>query len=144
MKKIKVLVVDDSGETRNNIKTLLSFEKRIEFIGEAENGEEAVFIAREARPDIVLMDINMPVMDGIKATEAITMNVPECTVIIMSVQGEQEYVKKAMSAGARDFLNKPFSWDDLNRTILKVWKWKPGGAKEQAPPTAVKISGEKS
>lgn len=122
MEKIKVLIVDDSGETRNNVKMLLSFEKRIEVIGEAGNGEEAVFIAREARPDVVLMDINMPVMDGIKATEEITTSVPESTVIIMSVQGEQEYIKKAMGAGAREFLNKPFSGDDLNRTILRAWE----------------------
>lgn len=122
MEKIKVVIVDDSLETRNNIKMLLSFEKRIEIIGEAENGDEAVFIAKEARPDIILMDINMPVKDGIKATEEITYSVPESTVIIMSVQGEQEYIKKAMSAGARDFLNKPFTGDELNRTILKTYE----------------------
>ncbi|MCX7923416.1 MAG: response regulator [Clostridia bacterium] len=121
MEKIKVVVVDDSEETRNNLKTLLSFEKRIEVIGEAENGEEAIFIVKEAKPDIVLMDINMPVMDGIRATEEITLSIPETTVIIMSVQSEQEYLKKAMSAGAREFLNKPFSTDDLIRTIIKTY-----------------------
>lgn len=121
MEKIRVIIVDDSAETRNNIKMLLSFEKRIEIIGEAENGEEAVFITREARPDIVLMDINMPVMDGIKATEEISLTVPESTVIIMSVQGDQEYIKKAMSAGARDFLNKPFTSEELSRTIIKTF-----------------------
>lgn len=121
MEKIKVVIVDDAEETRSSIKTLLSFEKRIEVIGEAENGEEAVFITKEARPDIVLMDINMPVMDGIKATEEITVSVPETTVIIMSVQGEQEYLRKAMSAGAREFLIKPFSTDDLIRTIIKTY-----------------------
>ncbi|MCX7708852.1 MAG: response regulator [Clostridia bacterium] len=122
MDKIKVVIVDDTEETRNNIKTLLSFEKKIEVIGEAENGEEAIFITKEARPDIVLMDINMPVMDGIRATEEITMNVPETTVIIMSVQGEQEYLRKAMSAGAREFLNKPFSGEDLVRTLVKTYE----------------------
>lgn len=121
MEKIKVIIVDDSVETRNNVKLLLSFEKRIEVIGEAENGEEAVFITKEAHPDIVLMDINMPVMDGIKATEEISLSVPESTVIIMSVQGEQEYIRKAMAAGARDFLNKPFTGDDLARTILRTY-----------------------
>ena len=121
MDKIKILIVDDSLETRNNIKTLLSFEKKIEIIGEAENGEEAVFIAKEARPDIILMDINMPVMDGITATEEISLSVPEAVVIIMSVQGENEYLKKAMSAGAREFLNKPFASDDLIRAILKTY-----------------------
>lgn len=122
MSKIKVVIVDDSQETRDNVKTLLSFEKSIEVIGEAENGEEAVFITREARPDIVLMDINMPVMDGIKATEEISLSVPETTVVIMSVQGEYEYIRKAMAAGARDFLNKPFSGEDLTRTILKAYE----------------------
>lgn len=121
MEKIKVVIVDDTEETRNNVKTLLSFEKRIEIIGEAENGEEAVFIAKESKPDIMLMDINMPVMDGIKATEEISMNVPETAVIIMSVQGENEYLRKAMTAGAREFLNKPFSSDDLINTILKTY-----------------------
>lgn len=121
MDKIRVVIVDDTEETRNNVKTLLSFEKRIEIIGEAENGEEAIFIVRESKPDVVLMDINMPVMDGIKATEEINMSVPETAVIIMSVQGENEYLRKAMTAGARDFLNKPFSSDDLITTILKTY-----------------------
>lgn len=122
MEKIKVVIVDDSDETRNNVKMLLSFEKDIEVIGEAVNGEEAVFIAREAKPDVVLMDINMPVMDGIKATEEIALNIPESTVIIMSVQGENEYMKKAMSAGARDFLTKPFSGDELVKTVRKTYE----------------------
>lgn len=122
MEKIKLVVVDDSMDTRNNIRQLISFENRIEVIGEAENGEEAVFIAKEARPDIILMDINMPVVDGIRATEEITLSVPETTVIIMSVQGETEYVRKAMTAGARDFLSKPFNGDELVRTILKTYE----------------------
>ncbi len=121
MEKIKLVVVDDSMETRNNIKMLLSFEKRIEVIGEAENGEEAVFVVKESRPDIVLMDINMPVVDGIRATEEISLSVPGTTVIIMSVQGEMEYVRKAMTAGARDFLSKPFNGDELARTIIKTY-----------------------
>lgn len=121
MEKIKVIIVDDSEETRSNIRMLLSFEKRIEVIGEAENGEEAIFITKEARPDIVLMDINMPGIDGIRATEEISLSIPETTVVIMSVQGEHEYLKKAMSAGAREFLSKPFSGDDLIKAILKTY-----------------------
>ncbi len=121
MERVTVVIVDDSAETRNNIRQLLSFDKRIEVIGEAENGEEAITIAREARPAVMLMDINMPGIDGIKATEVITMDVPETTVIIMSVQGETEYVRKAMSAGARDFLCKPFNPDELSTTILNAY-----------------------
>ncbi len=122
MDKIKIVIVDDSEETRSNIKRILSFEKRLEVIGEAENGEEAVFITKEARPDIVLMDINMPVMDGIRATEEITLSVPEATVIIMSVQGEPEYLKKALTAGAREFITKPFSSDEIVKSIIKTYE----------------------
>lgn len=121
MEKIRLVIVDDSRETRNNLRQLLSFDERFEVIAEAENGEEAIFIVKESKPDIVLMDINMPVMDGIRATEEITLNVPEATVIIMSVQGETEYVRKAMTAGARDYLCKPFDIDELSETIIKAW-----------------------
>jgi pilus assembly protein CpaE len=144
MEKIKLVVVDDSIETRNNIKTLLSFEKRIEVIGEAENGEEAIFVAKEARPDIVLMDINMPVIDGIRATEEITLNVPEATVIIMSVQGEMEYVRKAMAAGAREFLSKPFNGDELASIIVRTHdlesrRREKGGAPRQSEDVKSKV-----
>ncbi len=121
MERIKVVIADDIKETRENIKKLLSFEKNIEVIGEAENGEEAVFIVKESRPDIVLMDINMPIKDGIKATEEISIQIPDTAVIMVSVQGEQEYLKKAMSAGARDFIVKPFSEEDLVQTIMKIY-----------------------
>ncbi|NLK86474.1 MAG: MinD/ParA family protein [Clostridiaceae bacterium] len=121
METVRILIVDDSEETRSNIRQLLSFDDRIEVMGEAENGEEAILLAREARPDVVLMDINMPGLDGIRATEEITLEVPETVVIIMSVQGETEYVRKAMAAGARDFLCKPFNPEELVTTILNVY-----------------------
>lgn len=133
MDRIKVIVVDDSAETRNNIKTLLSFDKRVEVIGEAENGEEAILICREARPDIILMDINMPVLDGIRATEEITLCVPESTVIIMSVQGDQEYLRKAMTAGAREFLIKPFSAEELINTVIKTYELESRRREKTAP-----------
>ncbi len=132
MERIKVVIVDDSADTRNNIRQLLSFEKRIEVIGEAENGEEAIFIARESRPDVILMDINMPVIDGIRATEEISLSVPDATVIIMSVQGETEYVRKAMNAGARDFLCKPFNVDELSATIINTYNME-SKRREKAP-----------
>jgi pilus assembly protein CpaE len=131
--KIRVLVVDDTSETRSNIKTLLEFEDNIEVVGEAENGEEAIDMVQEFMPDIILMDINMPVMDGIKATEFISMNVPGTSVIIMSVQGETGYLKKAMTAGARDYLNKPFSSEDLVKTINKTFEFERGRKKSIDP-----------
>lgn len=120
-RKIKVIIADDVKETRDNIRTLLSFDNRLEVVGEAVNGEEAVLIAKEARPDIILMDINMPVKDGIKATEEITLEVPETTIVIMSVQTEQEYLKKAMTAGARDYITKPFTGEELVSAIVKTY-----------------------
>lgn len=120
--KIKVIIVDDIRETRNNIRTLLQFNSRIEVLGEAENGEEAVTMTGKLKPDIILMDINMPIKDGIKATEEISLSYPESSVIIVSVQGEQEYLRKAMTAGARDFITKPFSGDDLINTVLKTYE----------------------
>lgn len=122
MEKIRVLVADDVAETRENIRRLLYFEKDIEVVGEAEDGEEAVRMAEKLSPDVVLMDINMPVLDGIAATEMISLRVPTAAIVIMSVQGEQEYLKKAMMAGAREYLVKPFSSDELADTIRKVYQ----------------------
>lgn len=121
MAKIGILVVDDIAETRDNIKRLLYFEPDMEVIGEAENGEVALRLAEKLLPDILLMDINMPVLDGISATEQIAMAVPGAGIIIMSVQGEQEYLKKAMMAGAREYMIKPFSSDELAQTIRRVY-----------------------
>src|SRR5690606_10050911 len=89
---------------------------------EAASGEEAIMLAGELSPDVVLMDINMPGIDGIKATEEISLSVPDTIVIIMSVQGETEYVRMAMAAGARDYLCKPFGGDELCETITKAYE----------------------
>lgn len=115
--KIRVLVVDDSLTTRDNVRKLLQFEDGIEIIGEAHDGDEAVRLAKELEPDCILMDINMPNTDGIQATRAINSVLAHAVIIIMSVQGDQEYLRKAMMAGARDFLTKPFNGDELINTI---------------------------
>lgn len=120
IEKIKVLLVDDVEETRTNIKKLFFFAPDIEVVGEGSNGLEAVDLATSLKPDVILMDINMPVMDGIEAIEKISWQAPACSVIIMSVQGEQEYLKRAMMAGAREYLVKPFSSDELISTVRRV------------------------
>jgi pilus assembly protein CpaE len=119
--KIRLLIVDDIAETRVNLRKLLMFDESVEVIGEAENGEEAVAQALALIPDIVLMDINMPVMDGIQATASILAEQPRIGVVILSVQGEREYLQKAMAAGARDYLVKPPSGDELVNTIQRVF-----------------------
>ncbi len=120
-RKIKLLVVDDIVETRNNLINLLYFEKDIEVIGSATRGQEGIDLAKKLQPDIVLMDINMPDMDGITATERIMQQVPGIAVIMMSVQGEQDYLRRAMRAGAREFLVKPFTSDELTSGIRHVF-----------------------
>ncbi len=118
--RIKVLIVDDIGETRENLRKLLSFDPGIEVVGAAASGPEGIEMAKEFLPHIVLMDINMPDMDGIAATEALLQEVPNAQVVIVSVQGETDYVRRAMLAGARDFLTKPPSGDELMSTIRRV------------------------
>ena len=120
--KIRVMIVDDIIDTRDQLEKLLFFEKDIEVIAKACNGREAVAFARQYRPDVILMDINMPDMDGISATEAIMSQDSRVQVIIMSVQGETDYLRRAMLAGAREFLTKPISADDLYKSIRHVHK----------------------
>lgn len=117
---IRVMIVDDIVDTRDQLEKLLFFEKDIEVIAKASNGREAVALAKQHRPDVILMDINMPDMDGITATEAIMTQDPSVQVIIMSVQGETDYLRRAMLAGAREFLTKPISADDLYKSIRHV------------------------
>ena len=123
--KIRVLLVDDIPETRENLRKLLFFETDIEVVAAATSGEEGIQLAKEHQPDIVLMDINMPGIDGIAATEAITQEVPYSQVIMMSVQGESDYLRRSMLAGARQFLIKPFSSDELVSTIRRVYELGP-------------------
>jgi pilus assembly protein CpaE len=119
---IKVLIVDDIPDTRENIRKLLAFEADIQVVGMAGTGREAVKIATDTRPDVVLMDINMPDMDGITATKAISTAVRTAAVVIMSVQSEPGYLRQAMLAGARDYLTKPISSEELYTTIRRVYE----------------------
>ena len=119
---INVLIVDDIQETRENIKKLLSFEEEFKVVGSVGTGRDALKLTLETRPDIVIMDINMPDMDGIQATNEITKAVPTAAVIMMSVQTDADYMRKAMQAGARQFLGKPIDPDELYSTIRSVFK----------------------
>ena len=119
--QIKVLIVDDILETRDHLSKLLSFEADIDVVGVAASGAEAIERAVALAPDVVLMDINMPDMDGIAATELLAIKCPTAAVVMMSVQGEADYLRRSMLAGAREFLVKPFSSDELNASIRQVW-----------------------
>ncbi len=124
---IRVLIVDDIAETRENLRKLLQFESDVVVVGAARTGVEALEMARETEPEVVIMDINMPDMDGISATEAMLRDVPFTQIVMLSVQSDADYVKKAMRAGARDFIAKPPSGDELISTIRSLASF----AKEQ-------------
>ncbi len=119
--QIRVLIVDDIPETRDHLTKLLGFEKDVEVVGAAASGAEALEMAAGLLPDVVLMDINMPEMDGIAATELLMARVPSASVVMMSVQGEADYLRRSMLAGAREFLVKPFSSDELTASIRQVY-----------------------
>ena len=118
--QIRVLIVDDIPETRDHLTKLLGFESDIDVVGSAASGAEAIALATSLTPDVVLMDINMPDMDGIAATELLGRAVPTASVVMMSVQGEADYLRRSMLAGAREFLVKPFSSDELTASIRQV------------------------
>jgi DNA-binding NarL/FixJ family response regulator/catechol 2,3-dioxygenase-like lactoylglutathione lyase family enzyme len=120
--KIRVLIVDDIPETRENLRKLLFFESDIEVVGAATNGEEAIQMAVERQPDIVLMDFLLPGIDGIAATERILQEAPSAKVIMMSVQGEADVFRRAMMAGVKEFLIKPFSSDELVSSLRRVYQ----------------------
>ena len=120
--KTRVLVVDDIAETRENIRKLLQFEADIEVIGAARTGKEAVQLTDELKPDVVLMDINMPDMDGITATEMIRQRNPVSQIVILSVQSDPSYMRRAMLAGARDFLTKPPSIDEFTAAVRRAYE----------------------
>ncbi|HUE97856.1 MAG TPA: response regulator [Anaerolineales bacterium] len=118
--KIRVMIVDDVSETRENVRKLLQFESDVDVVGVARTGKEAIQLSQDLNPDVVLMDINMPDMDGISATEAIRAKQPAVQVVILSVQGDQNYMRRAMLAGARDFLTKPPMGDELISAIRRA------------------------
>ncbi len=136
--KVRVLIVDDVADTRENIKKLLLFESDIEVVGAASDGAQAIEAAKQLSPDVVLMDINMPGVDGIAAAETISLSVPQSQVIMMSVQGEADYLRRSMLAGAREFLIKPFTGDELVEGIRRVYKLA-AARREAAPPPVQQV-----
>ncbi|GAB4472152.1 MAG: AAA family ATPase [Anaerolineales bacterium] len=138
--KIRVVIVDDIAETRENIRKLLQFEKDVEVVGAARNGKEGIEVTRQTKPDVVIMDINMPDMDGITATEAIRKTNPFTQIIILSVQGDPNYMRRAMLAGARDFLTKPPTVDELSAAVKRAGKMAQD-EREKMPPSMPVVPG---
>lgn len=117
---IRIIIVDDIAETRENVRKLLQFESDFEVIGVAKTGREGIQLAKETNPDVTLMDINMPDIDGISATETIRRDVAFTQIVILSVQGDPNYMRRAMQAGACDYLTKPPAVDELVAAVRRA------------------------
>jgi pilus assembly protein CpaE len=117
--KIRVLIVDDISDARESVRRMLQFDTNIETVGMAASAREAIQLSQQTKPDVIVMDINMPDMDGITAAQEIKKKLPFVEVVILSVQSDPSYMRKAMLAGARDFLTKPPSIDELTDAVRR-------------------------
>jgi YesN/AraC family two-component response regulator len=118
--KVRVLIADDFQETRRSVRLMLSMNPNVTVAAIAKDGVEAVELAREHHPDIVILDINMPKIDGLEAFKEISQIYPDTGSIIISAQGDTQNLNTAMSLGAQEFLLKPFSIEELNAAVNRV------------------------
>src|ERR671916_2418857 len=135
---IRILITDDHGVVRQGLRMFLSLDPELEVVGEAANGEEAVRLARDLQPDVVLMDLLMPVMDGIEATEAIRTELPEVEVVALTSVLEDVSVTGAIRAGAIGYLLKDTKAEALCRAI----KGAAAGQVQLAPEAAARLMRE--
>jgi DNA-binding NarL/FixJ family response regulator len=129
MKKLRILLVDDQSLFREALRTLLSLQADFEIVGEAENGQRAVAMAKAEKPDVVLMDLRMPVMGGVEATRLVLQAVPTTRVVVLTTFDEDEEIFQAIQAGAQGYLLKACSAEKLNESIRAAAKgtsvWEP-------------------
>jgi YesN/AraC family two-component response regulator len=118
--KLRVLIADDIQETRRNTRLMLSMISDVEVVAIASNGLQAVQMAKECHPDIVVLDINMPEMNGLAAFKEIAKIKPDTGCIIISAEKDSEILRLAMSLGIRDYLFKPFTVDQMEQAVGKV------------------------
>jgi DNA-binding NarL/FixJ family response regulator len=121
----RVLLVDDQTLIRQGIRVLLMTEQGMEVVGEAANGSEALQLVEQLRPEVVLMDVRMPEMDGVTATRKITAAHPEIGVIILTTFDDEAYIFEGLRAGARGYLLKDISSEEMAEAVRVVAK---GGA----------------
>jgi DNA-binding NarL/FixJ family response regulator len=119
---IKVLLVDDQGLIRQGLRALLELEPDLEIVGEAENGEQAINLVAEFQPDVVLLDIRMPIMDGVAATKEIQKRFPKTKILVLTTFDDDEYVSAALQNGAMGYLLKDTPSEELAVAIRAVYK----------------------
>jgi DNA-binding NarL/FixJ family response regulator len=131
---IKILITDDHRIFRLGLRALLEQESDIEVVGEAANGQEAVLQAQKCRPDVVIMDVAMPVMNGVEATNHILSIFPETKILALSMYSDQRYIINMFQAGASGYLLKDCAYEELSRAIRCVMT-----GKTYLPPDIAKI-----
>jgi DNA-binding NarL/FixJ family response regulator len=120
MEKIKVLLADDHTVVRQGLRVLLEAEPDISVVGEAETGRQAVQLARKLMPDVVVMDIAMPNMNGLEATRQVTREVPTAKLLVLSSYNDDEYVHQVTEAGAAGYLLKQTAATDLIKAVREA------------------------
>lgn len=125
MKKTRILIADDHGIVRRGLRLQLEQHDAFEVIGEAEDGREAVRLAEELQPDVVIMDVAMPNLNGIQATAQITKKCSITNVIILSMHSDESYLTRSLAAGAKGYLLKDNAEVDLFRAVQVVAQGKP-------------------
>jgi len=120
MQKIRVLLADDHTVVRQGLRALLAAEEDIEIVGEAENGRQAIQLVKKLLPDVAVIDIAMPVLNGLEATRQITRSVPATKVLILSSYSDDEYVQQLTEAGAAGYLVKQTAANELIKAIREA------------------------
>jgi DNA-binding NarL/FixJ family response regulator len=120
MPALRLLLADDSLEFRKSIRSMLAFERDLEVVAIARDGEEAVALARQHRPDVAVMDVNMPKMNGLAAIQAMAQASPNTVCMICSSERDSETLRTAMALGVREYLIKPFTIDELVGAVRRA------------------------
>jgi two-component system response regulator NreC len=120
MKKLRILLADDHIVMRSGLRALLDRQPNLEVVGESENGRETVALAASLKPDVVVMDVGMPILNGIEATQTIVSECPTIAVVILSMHADESYVMRALKAGARGYLLKDSAAADLIGAIQAI------------------------
>lgn len=130
---IRLLIADDHALVRSGLRSMLEREPGIEIVGEARNGREAVELCRSLRPNLVLMDVRMPEMDGLEATRAIKRELPETGVLMVTMHENRDYMLEATKAGAAGYVLKDASRNELISAVRRVADAEPSNSRAAQP-----------